>query len=372
MMRRSDLSKKDQVRNYLIQELQSGKYPKGSRFLSENTLIQRLGICKNTVREAYSSLVSDGLLERIRGKGSFVIGFETRNRQESARREVQLFIGDPMHTHEDDPFVGAILAGLHAALDPFDWRIRLKCIDNVEDVGRILSTLDGELQPGDNAVLAGFDFPVALTEPLLDKGVRVLTVGRPEDSRIPFAHNDYRLSMYETVRSLIALGHTKIALADRRTSHLPSFEERREGYIQALSECGIIPDARLMMEYRGFDISCGDEIWQRLKHCGVAYSAIIIYGDWATLGFLRNASAYGISVPEELSVISCCNTPLHLGNLCVTRLAARHSELGKAVGKLLMDTNGGVSNSLMVTPRLVEGNTLMQFRIKQEKQGGLI
>ena len=120
------------------------------------------------------------------------------------------------------------------------------------------------------------------------------------------------------------------------------------------------------------DISCGDEIWQRLKHCGVAYSAIIIYGDWATLGFLRNASAYGISVPEELSVISCCNTPLHLGNLCVTRLAARHSELGKAVGKLLMDTNGGVSNSLMVAPRLVEGNTLMQFRIKQEKQGGLI
>ena len=66
MMERSDLSKKDQVRNYLIRELQSGKYPKGAVFLSENTLIQRLGICKNTVREAYSSLVSDGLLERIR------------------------------------------------------------------------------------------------------------------------------------------------------------------------------------------------------------------------------------------------------------------------------------------------------------------
>ena len=29
-------SKKDQVRNYLIQELNSGKYPPGSMFLSEN------------------------------------------------------------------------------------------------------------------------------------------------------------------------------------------------------------------------------------------------------------------------------------------------------------------------------------------------
>ena len=48
-------SKKDQVRNYLIQELNSGKYPPGSLFLSENVLFRELGICKNTVREALSS-----------------------------------------------------------------------------------------------------------------------------------------------------------------------------------------------------------------------------------------------------------------------------------------------------------------------------
>ena len=66
-------SKKDQVRNYLIQELNSGKYPPGSMFLSENMLFRELGICKNTVREALSSLVSEGLLERVRGKGTFVL-----------------------------------------------------------------------------------------------------------------------------------------------------------------------------------------------------------------------------------------------------------------------------------------------------------
>ena len=47
-------SKKDQVRNYLIQELNSGKYPPGSLFLSENVLFRELGICKNTLREALS------------------------------------------------------------------------------------------------------------------------------------------------------------------------------------------------------------------------------------------------------------------------------------------------------------------------------
>lgn len=365
MVGRMELSKKDQVREYLIQELRSGKYLKGSVFLSENTLIQRLGICKNTVREAYSSLVSDGLLERIRGKGTFVIGFESRKPPEQSLREVHVLAGDPMCNYEDDPFVGAIVTGLHTALDPFDWRIRLKCIDAIENVHLLLEAFNDELKPGDNAILAGFDFPVALTEPLLRKGIRVLTVGRPEDRRISFAHNDYRQSMYDTVKKLIALGHEKIALADRRTSHVPSFEERRQGYIQALSESGIVPDARLMTEYRGFDISCGDEIWNNLKNCGVEYTAVIIYGDWATLGYLRNASINQVQIPEKVSLVSFCNTPLMSGKLLVTRVASCHSELGKAVGKLLMNSPDA-PGCILVAPRMIDGNTVTESYLKKE------
>ena len=110
----------------------------------------------------------------------------------------------------------------------------------------------------------------------------------------------------------------------------------------------------------GFDISCGDEIWSKLSGCGVKYSAAVIYGDWATLGFLRNATASGIRIPEELSLISYCNIPLRLGNLQVTRVAARHSELGKAVGKLLLNQQESGGNAVMVAPRMMEGNTVMQ------------
>lgn len=364
---KAEISKTDRVREYLIQELRSGRYQKGSVFLSENTLIRRLGICKNTVREAYSSLVSEGLLERIRGKGTFVIGFENRNHPETSIREVHVLAGDPMRNHEDDPFVGAILTGLHAALDPFDWRIRLKCFEAVEDVYNRLGTFEEELNPGDNVILAGFDFPASLTENLVKKGIRVLTIGRPEDERIPFVHSDYRKSMYDTVRMLVSLGHEKIALADRRTSHHPSFEERRQGYIQALSDSGIVPDARLMVEYRGFDISCGDEIWNSLRSCGVKFTAIIIYGDWATLGFLRNASAEKIPIPEELSLISCCNTPLVSGKLLLTRIAACHSELGKAAGNLLMKPADEAGN-ILVMPRLIQGDTVKKMDAKKGEE----
>ena len=364
---KAERSKTDQVRDYLMQELRSGRYQKGSVFLSENTLIRRLGICKNTVREAYSSLVSEGLLERIRGKGTFVIGFENRHRPENSIREVHVLAGDPMCNQEDDPFVGAVLTGLHAALDPFDWRIRLKCIEVLNDVRPQIQILEEELKPGANVLLAGFDFPAELTEPLLKKGIRVLTIGRPEDERIPFVHSNYRKSMYDTVRMLVSLGHEKIALADRRTSHVPSFEERRQGYIQALSDSGIIPDARLMVEYRGFDITCGDEIWHALRSCGVAYTALIIYGDWATLGFLRNVSAKETLIPETLSLISCCNTPLMSGNQLITRIAACHSELGKAAGALLMKP-ADETGSILVMPRLIQGDTVK--KVNTEKGDG--
>ena len=100
-----------------------------------------------------------------------------------------------MCNQEDDPFVGAVLTGLHAAVDPFDGRICLKCIEALSDVRTRLQILEKELKPGANVILAGFDFPAELTDPLVKKGIRVLTIGRPEDERIPFVHSDYRKSM---------------------------------------------------------------------------------------------------------------------------------------------------------------------------------
>jgi len=59
------------IKDFLLQELTNGNYEPGHALPSENTLILKLGVARNTVRQAIDELVKDGLVKRIRGKGNY-------------------------------------------------------------------------------------------------------------------------------------------------------------------------------------------------------------------------------------------------------------------------------------------------------------
>jgi len=52
----------------------SGEWPVGARIPTEPSLVEMLGVGRNTVREAVQSLVHSGLLERRQGSGTYVVG----------------------------------------------------------------------------------------------------------------------------------------------------------------------------------------------------------------------------------------------------------------------------------------------------------
>lgn len=67
---RQPVLKHVQVREY-VRELIDGAEP-GSPAPSERELVQRFGVARMTVRQALDTLVSEGLLERVPGRGTFV------------------------------------------------------------------------------------------------------------------------------------------------------------------------------------------------------------------------------------------------------------------------------------------------------------
>ncbi|MCO6009786.1 FCD domain-containing protein [Actinoallomurus purpureus] len=69
--RRAALS--DQVIARLRQQITSGAWPVGSRIPTEPELAERLGVARNTVREAVRALAHNGMLDIRQGSGTYVV-----------------------------------------------------------------------------------------------------------------------------------------------------------------------------------------------------------------------------------------------------------------------------------------------------------
>ena len=61
-----------QLRELIVERIQEGAYRQGERIPSEMTLCQELDLSRPTVRQAIADLVSDGILEIRKGRGTFV------------------------------------------------------------------------------------------------------------------------------------------------------------------------------------------------------------------------------------------------------------------------------------------------------------
>lgn len=63
----------DRVAAQLRAQITSGEWPVGSRIPTEPELVERLGVARNTIREAVRSLAHNGLLDIRQGAGTYVI-----------------------------------------------------------------------------------------------------------------------------------------------------------------------------------------------------------------------------------------------------------------------------------------------------------
>ncbi len=67
----------NQIRDYIIGCLGKGVWEAGDMLPSEKELSVALGVASGTVRRALDSLVEDGILSRIQGRGTFVKSFKS-------------------------------------------------------------------------------------------------------------------------------------------------------------------------------------------------------------------------------------------------------------------------------------------------------
>lgn len=85
-MVKSRLTKADHAREWIAREIRIGNFARGTTLPPEQELADRFGISYMTLRKAVGALVEEGLLERVKGSGTFV-------RSEIPEQKVQKILG---------------------------------------------------------------------------------------------------------------------------------------------------------------------------------------------------------------------------------------------------------------------------------------
>ena len=84
----SDIKPKyKRLKEHLLKDLAVGRHQIDKPIPSENELVKTMGLARSTVRQALAELERDGVIRRVRGKGTFV----NNDREKKARTQARIF-----------------------------------------------------------------------------------------------------------------------------------------------------------------------------------------------------------------------------------------------------------------------------------------
>jgi len=159
---------------------------------------------------------------------------------------------------------------------------------------------------------------------------------------------------------LLELGHRRIACLGG-PANSPSAPTRRQGYLEAITAAGIVPDASLMCE-GPYHESWGFRGTQQLLDLPQPPTAIFAGNDSVALGAYHACAEAGVCVPGQMSIVGFDDTTLaeHM-TPPLTTVQQPLTQMGSLAATLLLDYLKGVTpsqtQSILPTSLVVRSST---------------
>lgn len=340
-----------QIANQLSAEIHEGVYRRSQMLPTEREIMERFSVSRQTVRQALSILVSDGLIEKRQGSGSHILEPQT------ARQNKGVAI---VTTYINDYIFPTILRDVESVLSRKNYATMIFSTENKVGVEREVLT-DLLRRPLDGLLVEGTK--TALPNPNLDLYRRFQDQGIP----IVFIHGCYANlpnqvlvaddnfgGGYQLTSYLIEKGHTHIGSIFK--SDDIQGQQRYAGFLAALRDSGLpIPDDRTLWystELRDLMLLGDDAILNfyidcLLKDC----TAVVCYNDEIAYRLINVLTRRGIRVPQDMAVVSFDNSSFsEMPPVRITSLAHGSKQLGRAAAERLIDLMDGKSAESEVIP----------------------
>ncbi len=321
-----------QLRTLVLERIREGVYKAGERLPSERALAESCGISRTSVRETIKELLTEGILFRTAGRGTFVSQAPRRSAGAPAVRQIGFWISAAILNFVQ-PGYSRILTGVGEVCRDRGYRVQFHAVDeSAGSVDRVFAGddvtggLDGNLVVG-GVSRAVFDRLRCLETPLI--AVDLLLRDRDTDT----VRIDYASGTRQAVRRLCELGHREIGFIGFAGS------EKYEAFWQALEECGLAYSPRYTRFLSTTDLApgmlAGFESTQKMIESGRLPTALLATNDNVALGVLQALAMAGIAVPEEFSVIGCDD--LGVGTPALTTIKVDLVGVGHTAAHALLD-----------------------------------
>ena len=328
----------------LLSQISDGTLPPGDMLPSERQLHNLLQLSRPTIRQAINSLIQQGLVQRVAGKGTFVL--------------------EPQKTKTPTGLIGLIVSRpnfyffypqLAAA---FDDRVRQSNYGMVMALHGDRADLLGEVIEG--LLLTQHIVGLAITPPRFGNALPVIQ--RLRQANVPFVFigrqdagvqvdsvaPDNQQVGYQATRHLIDLGHRRIAhlgFSDYSTGRA-----RLDGYQLAMAEAELPAHFVEIEEHIATSITGIDEEDPSTRIAVPARQAALLlltqinpptavfcFNDIVAMGVYKAARELGLHIPQDLSLISVDNLPtLTHFEVPLTTFALPGAEIGRRGANLLL------------------------------------
>lgn len=349
------MKKYEIVVKQLKQEIDAGSFKAGDRFYTDVQLIDKFNVSNTTIEYAVKQMVKEGILERIKGKGTFV-----RSRGLICLSNLfALIMKNEGHIYQD-LFIGIVdrlKAEKHFTYlfyPPIDVGNSFKSRE--ENLKNLSPIVENDLA---GLIIDGIEFlPFDYLAKCRNKD-RMVFVHRYESDRLldaSYVLSDYWQGGHDAAKYLVDKGHTRIAvLVYPRLVHHKSIYQLLNGFQTACEESGLRVgyDIRAVFNLEGQQ----EDIAATLTTGKWAPTALFSVADFPIFQLMPYLKKAGVRIPEDMALMGYWDTPwatslevpLTSVNLQLDIMADKACDIASRIA-----TGETVREKHIIIPKLVE------------------
>ena len=211
------------------------------------------------------------------------------------------------HLFSSAGFFAQLLRGMHRAVLERGYHLSLHIVESEEEAAEQIRTIVLSRSADGLLITNPTVWPPYLTE-LKERILPFTFIGRPLEGGFPYVDNDNVAVGRLGVQHLAEKGHRRIAFLNG-PSRFTFCLDRLEGYRQGLQAFGLLYDERLVWTSDLTEEHAYTTVVTALER-GLEFTALLTTSDIQAVGALRALREQGISVPQDVAVMSVNNTAL--------------------------------------------------------------